>query len=190
MGSKIPRAIRLQVLYGLVSGKSHEDISSCTGISVGTVSNILQECRKGIITDIDLLRSVTVDMKKQGIGLNDLAFSLRLRNMLNVLGLPEEKVEKFLQALSIYNYKNDIEDPTKIISDIVKVSEYVARLEVSVFDIIDYIEKKKTELEKLGLDIFLAKMELAGLRYEKRLEMSEPKKPKDSKNAKDATNSQ
>lgn len=94
-----------------MSGKSHEDISSCTGISVGTVSNILQECRKGIITDIDLLRSVAVDMKKQGIGLNDLAFSLRLRNMLNVLGLPEEKVEKFLQALSIYNYKNDIEDP-------------------------------------------------------------------------------
>jgi hypothetical protein len=173
-----------------VSGKSHEDISSCTGISVGTVSNILQECRKGIITDIDLLRSVAVDMKKQGIGLNDLAFSLRLRNMLNVLGLPEEKVEKFLQALSIYNYKNDIEDPTKIISDIVKVSEYVARLEVSVFDIIDYIEKKKTELEKLGLDILLAKMELAGLRHEKSLELSEPKKPKDSKNAKDATNSQ
>lgn len=190
MGSKIPHAIRLQVLNGLVSGQSHDDISFCTGVCAGTVSNILQECRIGIITDIDLLRSVAVDMKKQGIGLNNLAFSVRLRNMLNTLELPEEKVEKFLQALSIYNYKHDIEDPSIIISEILKVADYVARLETSVFDIVDYVEKMISELKNLNSEIRVAKMELAGLKYKIEKETIEHIKSKDGKNPKDVTNIQ
>jgi uncharacterized protein YerC len=182
MGSKIPHAIRLQVLSRLVSGQSHDDISFCTGVCAGTVSNILRECRKGEITDIDLLRSVAVEMKKQGIGLNALAFSIRLRNMLNTLELPEEKVEKFLQALSIYNYKHDIEDPSIIISEILKVSDYVARLEISVFDIVDYVEKMITELNKLNSEIRVAKLDLAGLQYKIGKETIEHIKSKDSRN--------
>jgi hypothetical protein len=173
-----------------VSGLSHRNIAFIIGKSAGTVSNILQECRKGGVTDIDLLRSVAVAMKKQGISLNDMAFSMRLRNMLNLLELPEEKVEKFLLALSIYNYKNDIEDPEKFISEIEKVSECVASLDVSVFDIVDHIEKMKTKLKKLNVEILGAELKLAGLKYEKEQLMLKYEKSKDSKIIKDADNSQ
>ena len=190
MGSKLPHAIRLKVLDGLVSGHSHSNISFINGISAGTVSNILEEYRKGEVTDIDLLRTVAVKMKKQGIELYDLASSIGLRNMLKILELPEEKVEKFLQALSIYNYKNDIEDPIKFISEIEKVSEYLFSLDVSVFDMIDYIEKMKTKLKKLDLEILVAKMDLAGFKYKKEQLMLEYEKSKDGKIIKDATNNQ
>lgn len=173
-----------------MAGNSHRDISFGIGISAGTVSTILQECRKGGVTDIDLLRSVAVEMKKQRIGINDLAFSMRLRNMLNIFELPEEKVEKFLLALSIYNYKNDIEDPERFISEIEKVSEYVARLDVSVFDIVDFIEKMKTKLKKLDTEILGAELKLAGLKYEKEQLMLKYEKSKDSKIIKDADSTQ
>ncbi|VFJ14691.1 MarR family transcriptional regulator [Candidatus Nitrosocosmicus franklandus] len=165
MGNKIPHAIRIQVLNGLLSGTSHSDIAFSLGISKGTVSNILNECRKQGVVDIDLLRSFARKMKDQGLELNDLAFSLHLRNMLKILELSEEKLDEFLLALSIYNYKNNIQNPEKFIKEVKKVSDYVARLDVSIFDLVDYIEERKVELKKLEIEIYSAKMDLGMLKY-------------------------
>ena len=82
----------------LISGFSREDIAFSIGISTGAVSNIINDCRKGEIKDIDFLRSVAVKMKNQSLGLSDVGYSIRLRNMLDMLELPEERVEKLLQA--------------------------------------------------------------------------------------------
>jgi hypothetical protein len=163
MGGKTPTAIKLQVLKCWLSGLSRDDISINIGISTGSVSNIIKECRK--YKDIESFRSVAVKMKNQGLELNDLASSLRLKNMLDLLELPEERLEKFLQALSIYNYKNDINDSKKFICEVEKFSQYVASLDISVFDLVDYVDKKKTELKELDKEIFLAKMDLGALKY-------------------------
>ena len=189
MGKKIPHSIKYQVLVHWLSGISRDDIAFSLGISTGTVSNIITECKKEVV-DIELLRSVAVKMKNQGLELKDLASSISLRNMLDLLELPEEKVEKFLLALSIYNYKNDIDDPKKFIDAIVKFSEYVARLDVSVFDIVDYTEKKKTELKNLNSEIFFAKMDLGSLKYHQEEIRSNNEKSKASKPSGNNVNTQ
>lgn len=163
MSGKTPAEIKLQVLKCWLSGLSRDDISINIGISTGRVSNIIKECRN--YKDIELFRSVAVKMKNQGLELNDLASSLALKNMLHLLELPDERLEKFLQALSIYNYKNDINDSKKFIYQVEKISQYVARLDTSVFGLVDYVEKKKTELKELNWEIFLAKMDLGALKY-------------------------
>lgn len=181
MGSKIPHTIKLQVMERLISGFSRDDIAFSIGISTGAVSNIINDYRKGEIKDIDFLRSVAVKMKQQGLTPSDVGYSIRLRNMLDMLELPEERVEKLLQALSIYNYKNDLKDPEVFIDEIVKVSDYVTRLELSVFDIVEYIEKMKTKLKKLDLKILVAKMKLGGLEYQQNEVRSNIKKLNASK---------
>ena len=189
MGRKVPNSIKLQVLVHWLSGISRNDIAFSLKVSTGTVSNIIKECQKEVI-DIDLLRSVAVKMKNQGLELKDLASSISLRNMMIMLELSEEKVEKFLLALSIYNYKNDIEDPKKFIDEILNVSKYVARLDVPVFDIVDYIEKKKTELKELNLDILDAKMDLGSLKYHQEEIRSNIKKSNINKTFGDNVNNQ
>lgn len=137
MGKKLPRTIKLKVLEGLLSGKSHREIASCLELSPGSVSNILNQYIRKQVVDIDLLRSIAVKMKDQDLEVDDLAYSLHLRNMLKDLELSEERMDDFLEALSVYNYKNDIQNPENFIHKVEEVSDYVDRLDLSVFDLID-----------------------------------------------------
>ena len=180
MGGKIPRAIKLQVLHGWMSGISRDDISLNNSISTGAVSNIIKEFRTGEVIDIDLLRETAVIMKNEGLGLNDLSSAIRLRKMLDFLELPEEQVEKFLLELSIYNYKNDIKDSKEFILAVKRVSGYVSRLDISIFDIIDEIEKKNSELRKLNNEILAERMELEGLKYKQSIMKSNIDRCKDA----------
>jgi hypothetical protein len=135
-------------------------------ISTGSVSNIIKESRRKEIIDIDLLRTTALMMKKADLEINDLSSTVRLRSLLSNLDLPEEQVEKFLLDLSIYNYKNDIKDPLNFILEVKRVADYVSRLDVSVFDIIDYIENMKLELEDLKKEILGERMDLGMLKHQ------------------------
>lgn len=68
-----------------------------------------------------------------------------------------------MQALSIHNYKKDIEDPKKFINEVERVSEHVVSLDVSVFDIINEIDNKNVELQKLNSKILSARMKLKNI---------------------------
>jgi len=160
LGGRIPHSIKLKVLNDWLLGKSHDDIALNNGISNGTVSNIIKEFKNRLIMDHDLVRVTAIHLKRMGLTLSDLASSINLRNMLVMLEIPDERVEKLLLALSIYNYKNDIEEPEKFINEVEKISEYVFRLDVSVFDLIEHIENMKNELQKLQSEFFSVKMDL------------------------------
>lgn len=165
MGGSIPNSIKLQVLNDWLLGKSRDDIAINNGISNGTVFNIIKEVKNRESIDFDLVRVIAVHLKKEGHTLTDLASSIHLRNMLDMLELPEERVEKFLLALSIYNYKHDIEKPEKFIEAIEKISQYVHRLDVPVFNIIEYVENQKIVLQKLKSEISSAKQDLERIKY-------------------------
>lgn len=168
MGKKVPRSIKLQVLDDWMAGISRDDTAMKNGISTGSVSNSIRGFQRRDITDVDLLRSTSVYLKSQNLDLNDMSSSIRLKNMLDRLELPAERLDRFLQALSIYNYKNDIEDPGKFIYEVKKISDYLVHLNVSVYEIIDYIEKKKLEFQKIENDILGAKMDLGMIKYQQR----------------------
>ncbi|HKR73939.1 MAG TPA: hypothetical protein VJR94_07490 [Candidatus Nitrosocosmicus sp.] len=166
MGKKVPHSIKLQVLNDWLSGKSRDDIAINNSISNGSVTNIIKEFRETEVPDIDLLRGAAVYMKRHNLGLNEMSSSIRLKNMLDNLELPDDLLEKFLLALSIYNYKNDLDDPKKFIHAVEKVSDYVFRLDVTVFHIINEIDNKQIELKKLKSEILDASMKLGNIKYE------------------------
>lgn len=120
MGKKAPHSIKLQVLNDWLSGKSRDDIATNNSISNGSVTNIIKEFRETEAPDIDLLRGTAVYLKRHNLGLNEMSSSIRLKNMLDNLELPEERLEKFLPALSIYNYKKILKIPKNLFTRLKK----------------------------------------------------------------------
>jgi hypothetical protein len=111
-------------------------IAADNDIGAETVSNIINEWKKGIEdSEYDSVRELTVSLKKQGIGLSDLACSARLNNYIKKLGSKEDQIELFI--VNCINGANFL-PPEKIIHltnqlfDIAK-SESIQQAEVPVY---------------------------------------------------------
>jgi hypothetical protein len=59
--------------------------------------------------DIDLLREVAVKLKKENLDINDFASSVRLKKILNRLGLTEEKLELLIEQVNTYCFKHEVD---------------------------------------------------------------------------------
>ena len=104
------------------------------------------------IPDMDLLRAVAVELKKEGWALITFAHSMRLRKMLAILHLPEDRVEKFLEYLPVFFYKNDDRDTEKFLKQLELVHEMTLNLDVSIFDMPLEIDTLKKEIADLKIE--------------------------------------
>ena len=84
-----------------LSGESQESIAIQLNISVGTVSNIVNEMIKSDDT-IELQRQIAIVAKKKGIKINEIASNLRYKNIIKQSALDDRKIEKFHNALDIW----------------------------------------------------------------------------------------
>jgi hypothetical protein len=73
MPAAIDPVIKKQVVNQWLSGDSRDRIAADNDISTGTVSNIIDEWKKGVQdSDYESVRELSVFCKKQGITLNAL----------------------------------------------------------------------------------------------------------------------
>ena len=97
MPAAINTQVKKQVIKQYLSGDSRDRIAADNGIGAGTVSNIINNWKKGVEdSDYDSLRGLTVPLKKQGIGLSELAPLVRLYNYLKKLSTDEHHIESFI----------------------------------------------------------------------------------------------
>ena len=114
MGGKIPTTIRRQVFKDWLSANPRNKIAEKNQIGEATVSAIINESREEY-PDIDLLRELTVALRKENLSLADFASVMRLRNKLLEWGLPEEpEIEDFIEKVNVYCFKAGI-SPDKFI---------------------------------------------------------------------------
>jgi len=93
MPPAIDAHIKKQVINQWLSGDSRDRIAADNGIGAGTVSNIINELKKGVEnSDYDSVRELAVSLKKRGIGLNELACSVRLDNYIQKWALIKTKL--------------------------------------------------------------------------------------------------
>jgi transcriptional regulator with XRE-family HTH domain len=153
MGRRIPRSIRIEVLKQWLEGVSRDQIAKNNDIAFGTVSNILQEIKENDIPDIDLLRETASALKREDLELKQFARALRLKKFLDNLGMTEEQIENFLEHLNVFFYRNDVGDIKNFLMQLESVSDMVRNLDLSIYDIEEYIIDKQAELYSLILDI-------------------------------------
>ena len=149
MGRRIPRSIRVEVLKQWLEGVSRDQIAKNNDIAFGTVSNILQGIKENDIPDIDLLREIDPALKREDLELKQFARAIRLKKFLDNLGMTEEQIENFLEHLNVFFYRNDVGDIKNFLMQLESVSDMVRNLDLSIYDIEEYITDKQAELYSL-----------------------------------------
>jgi hypothetical protein len=160
MGARIPHLLKIKVLNHWLDGMSRDNIAINNEISEGSVSTIIQDFKDKDIPDLDLLRGVSVALKNENLELNQFASSMRLRKMLDNLDLPEERIEKFLEHLCVFFYKDDDRNAEKFLSQLESVSEMTMSLDTSIYDILGDIDKKNEELIQLDNEISILRRQI------------------------------
>jgi len=148
MPAAIDNQIKKQVINQWLSGDSRDRIAADNDIGSGTVSNIVNEWKKVVEdSDYESVRQLTVPLKKQGIGLNELAPSVRLYNYIKKLGADVDQIESFI--VNCVNGANSlpperIVDLTNQLFDISK-SESIPPVEVPLCIKQKFDDKQKVE---------------------------------------------
>jgi hypothetical protein len=123
MSHRIPPQIIEQVLHLSLSGWSIREIAKSVGksdvfsdilsdgkshgISVGSVHSLLQEFARND-TNYHLLRTLAVNLHKNGSDVLEYAWLVRLRNILQNAGASQTEVEKIITEIPVYCYKAGI----------------------------------------------------------------------------------
>ncbi len=145
MGNRIPPALKKKVIQEWLQAFSRDEIALNNNISSGAVTNIIKQS-KGDIPDIDLLRETALLIKRGNLDLNHFASSIRLKNMLDKLGISEEKVESLLEDIETHCFRNQMDEKEF-------VSKIVDSLDVPIHEIPSYIDQKRDESENLDIEI-------------------------------------
>ena len=92
---------------------SRDSIAADNDIGAGTVTNIINEWKKGVQdSEYESVRELAVYSKKEGLDLSELASRFRLYNYINKLGVNEDDIESFI--VNCMNGANSL-PPEKII---------------------------------------------------------------------------
>jgi hypothetical protein len=109
----------------------------------GTVSNIIDEWKKGIQgSDYESVRDLAIHCKKEGINLGDFMSTLRLKNYIKQ-GAEEERVEQFIAKCAA------AQDPQKLVD----VLEKIGHIDVPLEELEEHIKQKQAEKERLLREI-------------------------------------
>jgi hypothetical protein len=147
MPSAIPDEIRNRATKQWFSGDTRAKIASDNNIGAGTVSNIINEWKKGVEdSDYESVRELTVPLKKQGIGLNELAPSVRLYNYIKKLGADVDQIESFI--VNCVNRANSL-PPEKIIDLTNQLFDIAKSESIPPAEVPDYTKQKLEEKQRL-----------------------------------------
>jgi transposase len=153
MGGKIPEPIRRKVLIEWLEGHPQRYIARDNQIGIGTVSEIIKTIKeRGTETQIDVLREIGVMLRRQGLSIDDFARSIRLNQILNEIGLEEEKVEDFVKHLEIHCFKRRL-PPNTFMNLVANISSLSDSLGVPVEELPESIKSSKELLEDTNLTI-------------------------------------
>lgn len=141
MGEKIPSSIKERVIRDWLKGIPRNIIADNSGISYGSVTNIITQTRKDSIHDIDLLRAVSVILKERNLDLSFLATSIRLKSKFDELELSEGRIESFLEDIFIHCFQNQ-QDEKEFLSNISSVCYTASYFGIPVNKLSTYIEEK------------------------------------------------
>jgi len=109
MGGKIPVSIRRKVLRQWLEGYIRLQIARDNQIGTGTVSEIIKESKdKDCEAQIDVLGETAVMLRRQGLNINFFARSIRLKLMLDEIGLNDEQLEDFVVHLNVHCFKRGL----------------------------------------------------------------------------------
>jgi hypothetical protein len=164
MPAAIDTQVKKHVINQWLSGDGRDRISADNGIGAGTVSNIINEWKKGVEEfEYQLIRELAVYSKKQGVTLGELASRFRLYNYINKLGVKEVDIQSFiancmnaansLAPEKIIDLTNQLFDIAKSESNSPSEVTGLIRQKLEETQILEEIKQRRAILESTNVEI-------------------------------------
>ena len=94
MPPALDEEVRNRVWRFWLSGETRKNIAEICEIGVGSVTNIVNECTKGLdSSEYGTIRELAIQLRKERLSYTDLARMYRRHNYIEKLGANEEEVE-------------------------------------------------------------------------------------------------
>jgi hypothetical protein len=155
MPASINEQTRTQVIHQWVSGDTRDKIAIDNSIGKGTVSGIVNDCKRGLEdTEYESVRELVVQSKKQGLSLIDLASHFRLYNF-KKSDANEDQIESFISnCISGTGGAESNSLPPEKIVDLRNQLFYVSKSEsIPLEQVPDYIQQKLQQKQRIEEEI-------------------------------------
>src|SRR6266487_301068 len=148
MPPAIETNVKANVIKRWLSGDTRDRIAADNGIGAGTVSNIINELKKGVEdSDYDSVRELAVYSKKEGFDLSDFASSIRLSNYIQKLGANQDQIETFIADLV------NSPEPEKLINVANQVAQLSRSESIPLENLESHVKHKEEEKRMLEEEI-------------------------------------
>ena len=144
---------KLAVVRLYFSGLSYNEIAARSGVSKGTVANVVAELRAGVIPEaadvgehIELLRELSLDLKQSKLSPGQCAVGLILLTRISECGLDPADIDRWPVILKVVRNEDDAKEFVRLIYSIQEVQQ---RSGLSI----EALDNKVHELEKKAGDL-------------------------------------
>jgi predicted nucleic acid-binding Zn-ribbon protein len=144
---------KLAVVRLYFSGLSYDEIAAKSGVSKGTVANVVTELKAGsvpeaadVVEHIELLRELSLDLKQSKLAPGQCAVGLILLTRISECGLDAADIDRWPMILKSVRNEDDAKEFVRLIYSIQEVQER-SGLNIEALD------KKVHELEKKAADL-------------------------------------
>lgn len=144
---------RLAIARFYFSGLSYDEIAAKSGVSKGTVANVVAELKAGVIPEaadvgehIELLRELSLDLKRSNVTPGQCAVGLILLARISECGLDPADIDRWPMILKMVRNEDDSKEFVRYIYSIQEVQQ---RSGLSI----EALDKKVHELKKKAADL-------------------------------------
>jgi predicted nucleic acid-binding Zn-ribbon protein len=150
---KLSTKRKLTVVRQYLSGLSYDEIATKSGVSKGTVANVVADLKAGSFPEaadagehIELLRELSIDLKRSKLSSGQCATGLLLLNRINECGLDLADIDRWPMILKLVGNEDEAQEFIRLVYSIQEVQK---RSSLSL----EALDNKAHELERKAADL-------------------------------------
>jgi len=167
---KLTAKKKLRVLMSYFCGLSYDEIVAKSGVSKGTVANIIADLKAGNFPEagdvgdqIELLRDLSLDLRRSNLSPGQCTAGLMLLNRINECGLDPTDIDRWPMILKSVPNQDDAKEFVRLVYSIQEVQKRTG-LDLEALDNkVCELERKAVDLEPISNKVKDCRKELAEL---------------------------
>jgi predicted nucleic acid-binding Zn-ribbon protein len=167
---KLTAKKKLRVLMSYFCGLSYDEIVAKSGVSKGTVANIIADLKAGNFPEagdvgdqIELLRELSIDLKRAGLSLGQCATGLVLLNRISECGLDLADMDRWPMILKSVQSEDDAKEFVRLVYSIQEVQQRNGLSLEALDNTVHQLERKAADLQPMSDKLDDYKKELTKL---------------------------
>jgi len=167
---KITTTKRLTIVKQYLSGLSYDEIAAKSGVSKGTVANVVTELKAGrfpeatnAVEHIDQLRELSLDLKRLKLTPVQCATGLILLTRINECGLDPADIDRWPLILKSAGNQDEVQEFVRLVYSIQEVQKRMGLSLDALDNKVHELERKAADLEPLSRQREDCKKQLADL---------------------------